>query len=338
VHSRSIHVLVLSTNFKLFSMNNRRSPHRLETFKDLSKSAQATRGLSPLLDVCTRWGSTYVMIDRAILCKKAYSEVFLEDNLTDYLLEEVEWRSLTSLRDLLGEIDTLTTVAQGSTTYTTISLTIIIYNKVMGIIETYIKRNRVRHPDICRGAKAAYDKLKKYYAATDKSPIYSVVTALHPAMRFHYWIQEKWEDEYVISAKETVRTAWADGYAPDLSEDLTLPYTPVSDNSELALLGMAGRQVQGDELEGFVASPTTSMTPLEYWRINCHNYPRLAKMARDYYATPATSAPAERSFSKARSLLPYTRNRLGPDKIKEQMLLNSWFQHYSKAVPTVNSE
>ncbi|KAG0195448.1 hypothetical protein BGX28_001353, partial [Mortierella sp. GBA30] len=66
----------------------RRSPSRLDRFKELTTTSERKRGLSPLLDVCTRWGSTYVMIKRALLCKEAYCAVLLENNLDQYILEE----------------------------------------------------------------------------------------------------------------------------------------------------------------------------------------------------------------------------------------------------------
>ncbi|KAG0195132.1 hypothetical protein BGX33_004162, partial [Mortierella sp. NVP41] len=62
----------------------------------------------------------------------------------------------------------------------------------MEAIEKFMDQNRDRLPDICQGAKAAYDKLSQYYAATDNSPIYSVATAIHPAMRFQYWYDQRW--------------------------------------------------------------------------------------------------------------------------------------------------
>jgi len=88
--------------------------------------------------------------------------------------------------------------------------------------------------------------------------------------------------------------------------------------------------VARDQLEEFVSGPTVRETPLLYWKKNCESYPQLAKMARDFFAIPATSAPSERCFSKARSLLPYTRNRLGADKIQEQMLMDSWYDYFGQ--------
>ncbi|KAG0313688.1 hypothetical protein BG000_005764, partial [Podila horticola] len=95
----------------------RRSPPRLEKFKELTITADRKQGLSPLLDVCTRWGSTHVMIERALECKDAYCSVFLDDDLSDFILEEVEWRRLGSLRELLQHFDKLTTKVCARKTY-----------------------------------------------------------------------------------------------------------------------------------------------------------------------------------------------------------------------------
>jgi hypothetical protein len=317
---------------------NRRSPPRLDRFKELTTTPERKQGLSPLLDVCTRWGSTYVMIERALLCKDAYCSVLLEDNLDQFILEEVEWRRLGSLRDLLQRFDQLTTKVCASKSYVTITMTVVVYNNLMAMIEGFLRDNKERLPDICCGAQAAYDKLKKYYAATDDSPIYSVATAIHPAMRFRYWTDQRWGAKYERTAKRSVRTVWTDQYARvDTGEDLTQPLPDPSEcegDVELALLGMTG-QPDGDELESFVSSPVVRETPLIFWKKKCDSYPKLSKMARDFFAIPATSAPSERCFSKARSLLPYTRNRLGPSKIQEQMLLDSWFDYFNRKSTTI---
>ena len=198
---RSATVLIF---YFLLTQKYRRSPPRLEKFKDLTKSASRKQGLTPLLDVCTRWGSTYAMISHAYECKDAYCSVLLDDNLTEFILEEVEWRRLVALKELLDHFDTLTTKVCASKSYVTISMTVIVYNRVMEIIEDFVKNNKERFPDICHGAQAAYNKLGQYYAATDNSPIYSVATAIHPAMRFKYWTDQRWGVKYENAAKKSV--------------------------------------------------------------------------------------------------------------------------------------
>ena len=92
---------------------------RLEKFKLLTTPVGKKQGLAPLLDVRTRWGSTYTMIQRVDQCKDAYNSVLIDLNLTDYILDELEWRRLGALVDLLGLFDQLTTQACASKRYTT---------------------------------------------------------------------------------------------------------------------------------------------------------------------------------------------------------------------------
>ncbi|KAF8949589.1 hypothetical protein BGZ46_005077, partial [Entomortierella lignicola] len=52
----------------------RHSPVRLEKCKKDAKTDENLRGLAPLLDVCTRWRSTFMMLKRAIKCQDSYNK------------------------------------------------------------------------------------------------------------------------------------------------------------------------------------------------------------------------------------------------------------------------
>ena len=43
-------------------------------------------------------------------------------------------------------------------------------------------KKKAKMPDLMMGAVAAYRKLRMYYSQTDSSPIYSVVTVIHPSL------------------------------------------------------------------------------------------------------------------------------------------------------------
>jgi hAT family C-terminal dimerisation region len=45
-------------------------------------------------------------------------------------------------------------------------------------------------------------------------------------------------------------------------------------------------------------------------------------MARELLAIPGTAVPSERVNSEAREMLPYTRNRLGPEKIEATLVVS----------------
>jgi len=195
----------------------------------------------------------------------------------------------------------------------------------MTALGNFIEANRQHLPNICHGAEAAHAKFAQHYAATDNSPIYSVATAIYPEMCFQYWIDQQWGATYENNAKKAVRSTWKEQYPRDNCDTVTQPpnLDPRGDNMELTLLGLA-KTCKDDQLEEFVSGPFIMEMPLVYWKRNHGSYPHLAKMDKDHFAVPATSAPSERYFPKACLLLPYTRNRLSPDNIGQQMLRNSW--------------
>jgi len=55
-------------------------------------------------------------------------------------------------------------------------------------------------------------------------------------------------------------------------------------------------------------------------------FPNLSKMARDYLAIPATSAPAERIFSSAADVITPDRASLAPETVRAIMCLKHWFR------------
>lgn len=142
---------------------------RLDKFKELSGAGD--RSLVLILDVRTRWNSTYAMIKRAIQLRNAYVSICnVDDDLAEYSLQESDWQYLQKLASLLELFNTLTNNVSASLSYPTVPLTIAVYNKLLDNIEDFITVNKESQPEICRGAAAAKLKLQKYYATSDNSP------------------------------------------------------------------------------------------------------------------------------------------------------------------------
>ncbi len=53
-------------------------------------------------------------------------------------------------------------------------------------------------------------------------------------------------------------------------------------------------------------------TPLDWWSRSSYRYPRLARLAMQYLAIPATSVPSERAFSTAGYIVNEKRSCLLP--------------------------
>ena len=69
---------------------------------------------------------------------------------------------------------------------------------------------------------------------------------------------------------------------------------------------------------------TRNSDVLTYWKSKEVQWPRLAKMAKDFLAPTATSASSERVFSSGRDLLGITRYRLLPETMEAAICLRSW--------------
>ena len=77
-----------------------------------------------------------------------------------------------------------------------------------------------------------------------------------------------------------------------------------------------------NELRAYLEEPVEDqdMDSLSYWRVKKGRWPRLAAMARDYLAVPATSASSERCFRTGRDLLAINRMSMVPETMEASMV------------------
>jgi len=77
--------------------------------------------------------------------------------------------------------------------------------------------------------------------------------------------------------------------------------------------------------------------PLKWWSQSQSMFPKLAKMARDVYAVPATGAGVEREFSISGRVVTKQRNRLSSKTIGDLMQYKRWAaRHGSILTESVN--
>lgn len=143
-------------------------------------------------------------------------------------------------------------------------------------------------------------------------------------MKFDWWQRCMWERSIQNMSQQFVRDTWS-------KFSRIVPVEAEVNEQTQALHDLFRLKPTNDELgeyiaEGIVSPIVTKDKPHEllFWESQAIRWPNLSRMAARYLAIPATSTPSERSFSSARLLLPYTRNRLAPDMIKQLMLLGSW--------------
>lgn len=78
------------------------------------------------------------------------------------------------------------------------------------------------------------------------------------------------------------------------------------------------------EVSAYTALPTISVDkdPLQWWKDNEEEFPRLAKLAQKILCIPATSVASERLFSSSGNIQTVFRSSLKPDKLNMLVFLH----------------
>ena len=71
---------------------------------------------------------------------------------------------------------------------------------------------------------------------------------------------------------------------------------------------------------------TTHLDPMERWKMHNSQFPTIAILARKYLAIPASSAPSEHVFSRAKLIQERQRWNLLPQRLESSIMLkhNAW--------------
>lgn len=135
---------------------------------ELFHKACKTHGIKAyklILDVKTRWNSTFAMIQRAIKCRAALDAMAESDAMEKYSLEltATQWRLMEEIAKVLHVFDTAT-LEMSKAESPTLPHVIPTYNLIMDEIEDYLANEDEERPEACVSAMtAAFVKICEYY-------------------------------------------------------------------------------------------------------------------------------------------------------------------------------
>jgi hypothetical protein len=161
--SSAINVLALD-KVSIMIRKFRRSPQQFEKFSQacVLKGLQA---LMPVIDVSTRWNSTYDMLVRACQYRDAFRLHALNEGWNSLMLSDQEWQTIKFLIDILGPFKDATMLASKS-----VGITLNNYVSIYAFLLKKLKASsdmcRDSSPDLVQAIEDAIIKLKSYY---DKS-------------------------------------------------------------------------------------------------------------------------------------------------------------------------
>jgi len=131
-------------NLRTIIRNIRASPQNSEAYENIAEVSMdedldeyTTKSYKPVLDVATRWNSTYYMLKRA--CKLKSAIMFYARSKSFYI-ENNCWDRFMTILEFLKVFNDVT-VYMCSDTYPTLSMAVPYYNKLLKHIETNGKKS-----------------------------------------------------------------------------------------------------------------------------------------------------------------------------------------------------
>lgn len=265
--------------------------------------------LVPIIDVFTRWNSTFQMLDRAEHLKTPLRALCLsEKNLNNFLMTDREWNELDCIKTLLSKFDRSSQLLSMQR-HPTIAAYIPTLNWLSDSLEQFISDNP---GPMGEAAKNGLEKLQKY---EDELSINSSVTPyvgtfLNPALKLNYFKEQSSNRTYQKDIQKAISDLFEKNYAN--KEKVGTPETTVEevpDEFFLHLFKRGKTNKQLKEFQQYLSSPLAGVkvNVLDFWRAQQDQLPNLSKMARDYLAVQSSSVSVERDFADGVDLVTGTR-------------------------------
>lgn len=234
-------------------------------------------------------------------------------------LSDEEWSYLDLVEGLLQKFDRGTKL-MSMERHATMPSYIPTLNWIMKSVEDFAKRQTGA---LHYAALGALSKLKKYEVRVDQSIILFVATVLHPALKLNYFKESGYRAAEIREIKKAVSDYFTKNYETNENDD---EEEQLSDDELHAHMFKRSRiERTSSELMKYLGLPLASRktSPLEYWKSQVQQFPRLSMMARDVLS--AASTCVERDFSKGSKLVTPTRYALLKSSIRACMSPKSWY-------------
>jgi hypothetical protein len=268
--------------------------------------------LHPIKDVKTRWNSTHALICRALELKPALKQLCSsEKRLRPFRLLGEEWLLLEDLRDLLKSF-VMATEALSGCLYPTISFQLPYFAVLMENLQTFHDNHARQCPNspLLTAASAGQAHLKKYMQDTENFSTQKLAIILDPRFKIQGFTTIGWSPAAVGMTRARFESILEEQYQRNpvpTAEISQLRRVPVDDNLA-SMFGSMGRRpeatrtqptMEASETARYLCEPPVDLNtdPLHWWKLNELRFPTVARMARDYLAICASSAPCERLFS-----------------------------------------
>lgn len=307
----------------------RKSTQKRQKLKELCKLYKIDY-LVPVVDVSTRWNSTYLMIERAFYLRTPLRALCSsEKSLKKYLTNEEEWTNLNTLKELLQKFDRSTKL-MSMERHPTICSYLPTLNWLLESLESFIDANT---GVLREAAQIGLNKLKKYEneLRVDLSKLPYVAVFLNPSLKMSYFKEHDYNKTAIRDIQKTICGLFEKTYANEATNKNDEAEEPLDEFFDFMHKRATNKEPK--EFQKYLHFPLSApkVKVLEYWRSQKDEFPNLSNMARDYLGSQGSSVAVERDFSMGTHLVSPTRCSLKPETIRACMCLKSWIKNLNHA-------
>ncbi|XP_050222749.1 zinc finger BED domain-containing protein RICESLEEPER 3-like [Mercurialis annua] len=342
------------------------SPLRLSKFKECKESTEIVCKRSLCLDVPTRWNSTYLMLDTALMYQKVFEEYeeresSFKKDLGDEVPAIADWENVRELCSMLQCFYKMTLRISGSL-YVTSNNHLNEISDLCTILQDWIKSSDESLRSMGTKMKQKFDK---YWGdPTVMNKLIFFANILDPRDRVVYMEYTLIQMYGVHQGKFLYRFVMDDLH--ELFNDYELQYTKekaagsqnIVSSESIGQLSQANSVLKERYLQqmmetgGVGGSKKTELDTylseavvandenfdiLRWWKLNSERLPILSRMARDVLAVPVSTVASESAFSTGGRVLDDFRSSLTPTIVEALICTQDWLKDPTKPVSVEES-
>ena len=169
-------------------------------------------------------------------------------DLQDDKLTNIEWSTVRVIKDFLEKLSMSTKACESRES--TLDLTLPCTDYILALFERY-KDEYKDDPTFATMFNSGWKKMDKYYKLLDKTLANIAAIVLYPGRKWK-WIEKHWKAEWVILAKERVKTFWETKYKPSTAL-ITLPFAQLPSTPPIKAPNEFLKWLADDEDEDLIA-------------------------------------------------------------------------------------
>lgn len=293
------------------------------------KPLSATAGV--ILDVCTRWNSTFLMCERVYRMRRVLDKLAVFDDAKAPV--RINWTVIRELMDILRPFHIVTERLSADKKC--------IASRVLFMLDSMVDTLHKQHSQ----STILREPTRKLLTETEK-----LLWPVHPALfiaavldpRFKNVVYNNFVRSSDPASPWRIFEAVLDSYNPSMStgsDTVAKNGSPLlsTDGVDLEYAYMLSKYTcpemsLNDELHSYLRMPQSPahIDPLNWWREMRGTFPILSRMARDFLSIMPTSVSSERAFSAMGRLITVRRSSLGSLTSKKTMCAYAWSRFLSE--------